>query len=84
MLEERLQHFVDDVGALHMVQIAKQHGEVNMYVIHSICVVEEVYMLEYYQAEDNGEENTSVENETEVEVEEELGNEVEVESEANV
>ena len=34
MLEEKLRHFVDDVGALHMVQIAKQRGEVHMYVFN--------------------------------------------------
>ena len=43
MLEERLRQFVDDVGALHMVQMAKQRGEVHMYVIHSVCVAEVLY-----------------------------------------
>jgi len=72
VLEERLRQFVDDVGALHMVQIAKQRGEVHMYVIHSVCVAEEVHMLEYYPAGDNGEDNTGVENDTEVEPVEEV------------
>jgi len=43
VLEERLRQFVDDVGALHMVQMAKQRGEVHMYVIHSVCVAEVLY-----------------------------------------
>jgi len=64
VLEERLRQFVDDVGALHMVQIAKQRGEVHMYVIHSVCVAEEVHMLEYYPGGDNGEDHTGVENDT--------------------
>jgi len=84
VLEERLRHFVDDVGALHMVQIAKQRGEVHMYVIHSVCVAEEVHMLEYYPTGDNGEDNTGVENDTEAEPVEDLRNEAEVESEANL
>jgi len=84
VLGERLRHFVDDVGALHMVQIAKQRGEVHMYVIHSICVVVEVHMLEYYPARDNSEENTGVENDTEAEAVEDLRNEAKVESKANV
>ena len=90
VLEETLWHFVDDVGALYMVEIAKQRGEVRMYVIHPVCVAEEVHMLEYYPAEDIGEENTGVENDigvendTEAGVVEDLRNEVEVEREANV
>jgi len=84
VLEERLRHFVDDVGAPHMVQIMKQCGEVHMYVIHSVCVVEEVHMLEYYPVKDNGKENTGVENDTKVKAVEELGNEVEVKNEENV
>ena len=53
MLEERLQHFIDDVGALHMVSIAKRHGEVHMFVIHSIFEAEVVHMLEYFPVWEN-------------------------------
>jgi len=83
VLEERLRHFCDDVGALHMVEIVKRHGEVHMYVIHSVCVIKWVHMLEYYPVEDIVEVNIGVENDTKVEVLEELGNEVKVESAAN-
>ena len=41
-------------------------------------------MLEYYPAEDNGEDNTGVDNDTEAEPVEDLRNEAEVESEANL
>ena len=53
VLEERLQHFIDDVGALHMVGIAKRHGSVHMFVIHSVCEAEVVHMLEYFPAGEN-------------------------------
>ncbi|XP_027917461.1 uncharacterized protein LOC114176579 [Vigna unguiculata] len=53
VLEERLQHFIDDVGALHMVSIAKRHGSVHMFVIHSICEAKVVHMLEYFPVGEN-------------------------------
>jgi len=48
VLEERLQYFFDDVGAFHMVNIAKRHGEIHMFVIHSVCEAKLVHMLEYF------------------------------------
>jgi len=32
VLEVRLQHLCDEVGALHMVHIAKRHGEIHMFL----------------------------------------------------
>ena len=71
VLEERLQHFYDDVGALHMVNIVKRHGEVHIFMIHSICEVELVHMLEYCPANDNVVVVNGVENAIEAEVVEE-------------
>jgi len=54
-----------------MVNIAKRHGEVHMFVIHSICEVELVHMLEYCLDEDNVEVVNGVDNVIEAEVVEE-------------
>ena len=71
VLEERLQHFYDDVAALHMVNIAKRHSEVHIFMIHLICEAELVHMLEYCSVEDNVEVVNGVENAIEAEVVEE-------------
>ncbi|WVZ03858.1 hypothetical protein V8G54_024664 [Vigna mungo] len=47
VLDDRLEPFSDDVGAMHMVNLAHLNGLVHLYVVHNVSEVEVIQMIEY-------------------------------------
>ncbi|KOM51931.1 hypothetical protein LR48_Vigan09g059000 [Vigna angularis] len=46
VLENRLEQLIDDRGAMHMANLARLNGEVNLYVVHVVSDPGVIHMLE--------------------------------------
>ncbi|WVZ13156.1 hypothetical protein V8G54_017686 [Vigna mungo] len=47
ILDDRLEPLSDDVGAMHMVNLATLNGQVHLYVVHNVYEAEVIQMIEY-------------------------------------
>ncbi|WVZ15218.1 hypothetical protein V8G54_012784 [Vigna mungo] len=47
VLENRLEELIDDIGVMHMANLARLNGEVHLYVVHVVSDVEVIHMLQY-------------------------------------
>ncbi|WVZ23789.1 hypothetical protein V8G54_002333 [Vigna mungo] len=47
ILDDRLEPLSDDVGAMHMVNLAQLNGQVHLYVVHTVSEAEVIHMIEY-------------------------------------
>ncbi|WVZ11151.1 hypothetical protein V8G54_015681 [Vigna mungo] len=47
VLDGKLEALSDDVGAMHMVNLARLNGRVHLYVVHSVSQAEVIQMIEY-------------------------------------
>ncbi|KOM32470.1 hypothetical protein LR48_Vigan01g202600 [Vigna angularis] len=55
VLDGRLEALCDDVGAMHMVNLAHLNGQVQLYVVHTISQPDVIDMIEY-NVDEGGEE----------------------------
>lgn len=49
-LDDKLEALVDDVGAMHMVNLARLNGRVHLYVVHNVSQLDVIEMIK--QAEE--------------------------------
>ncbi|WVZ16531.1 hypothetical protein V8G54_009513 [Vigna mungo] len=47
VLDDRLEPLSDDVGGMHMVNLAHLNGQVHLYVMHIVSEAEVIHMIEY-------------------------------------
>ncbi|WVY91445.1 hypothetical protein V8G54_036959 [Vigna mungo] len=47
VLDDRLEPLFDDVGVMHMVNLAQLNGKVHLYVVHTVSEAEVIHMIEY-------------------------------------
>ncbi|XP_017413096.1 uncharacterized protein LOC108324668 [Vigna angularis] len=47
VLENRLEPLLDDIGAMHMITLARLNGEVHLFVVHTVSEPEVIHMFEY-------------------------------------
>ncbi|XP_047173510.1 uncharacterized protein LOC124841307, partial [Vigna umbellata] len=47
VLENRLEPLLDDIGAMHMITLARLNGEVHLFVVHNVSEPEVINMLQY-------------------------------------
>ncbi|KOM41111.1 hypothetical protein LR48_Vigan04g130900 [Vigna angularis] len=55
VLDDRIEALCDDVGVMHMVNLAHLNGQVNLYVVHTISQPDVIDMIEY-NVDEGGEE----------------------------
>ncbi|KOM34526.1 hypothetical protein LR48_Vigan02g067600 [Vigna angularis] len=55
VLDDKLEPLCDDVGAMHMVNLAHLNGQVHLYVVHTISQPDVIHMIEY-NVDEGGEE----------------------------
>ncbi|WVZ07795.1 hypothetical protein V8G54_021141 [Vigna mungo] len=58
VLKNRLEQLIDDIGAMHMANLARLNGEVHLYVVHVASESEVMHLLQYIsndEVEGNGE-----------------------------
>ncbi|XP_052734159.1 uncharacterized protein LOC128196696 [Vigna angularis] len=47
VLENRLEPLLDDIGAMHMITLARLNGEVHLFVVHTVFEPDVIHLLEY-------------------------------------
>ncbi|KAG2399301.1 uncharacterized protein HKW66_Vig0082170 [Vigna angularis] len=47
VLDDRLEALCDDIGAMHMANLAKVNGQVHLYVVHIVSQHDVIHMIEY-------------------------------------
>ncbi|KAG2376433.1 uncharacterized protein HKW66_Vig0154130 [Vigna angularis] len=61
VLDDKLEALCDDVGAMHMVNLARLNGQVHLYVVHTVSELEVIQMIEYNVDEGEVDEGHDVE-----------------------
>ncbi|WVZ04008.1 hypothetical protein V8G54_024814 [Vigna mungo] len=59
VLDDKLEALCDDVGAMHMVNLANLSGQVHLYVVHIVSEPDVIHMIEYNV--DEGDEEVALE-----------------------